>query len=299
MDLLPANSSEEKIPKVTAEEAREMFFYDCSEFNKGTVAGPDDIGSQRCMMLGIHHKRNKLAGLDLAIPTVLDETCAELKRLIEHPEILPQGTGRFLEMMAGELELLLDTIQLKQTYGQGHQESVKQHRKRILAGYDENRTAWQQFLHDKAPGSGFPKEQMHQFGSTQMATAAFQLLVLHKTEEYTACSKALEEARRGPLPPRKDTLAGKTPHRDYIRRTDWKTYLPTSKRPAPREPGGLEQNMSLQSLANAYRKDPARLAGTWTRVRLQPQTFRVNLINEFAITEMRRLIRLAQSRDRT
>ncbi|KAL8854897.1 MAG: hypothetical protein Q9221_000404 [Calogaya cf. arnoldii] len=188
MDLLPANSSEEKIPKVTAEEAREMFFYDYSEFNKGTVAG-----KLRCLMLDIQHKRNKLAGLGLEIPTVLDETCAELKRLIEHPELLPQGTGGFLEMMAGELELLLDSVQLKQTYGQGHQEIVKQHRKRILAGYDEKRTAWQQFLHDKAPGSGFPKEQMHLHGSTQMATAAFQLLVMRKNEEYTACSKALEE----------------------------------------------------------------------------------------------------------
>lgn len=148
---------------------------------------------RRCMMLDMQYDQNKFPDVDLAIPTLLDETCVELKRLIEHPEILPQGTGRFLELMEGELELLLGSVQLKQTEGHGLQEAVKQHRKQILAAYDENRTTWQQFLHDQAPGSGFPKEQMHQHGCTQMATAACQLLVIHKSDEYERCSGTLEE----------------------------------------------------------------------------------------------------------
>ncbi|KAI4264610.1 MAG: hypothetical protein L6R42_000315 [Xanthoria sp. 1 TBL-2021] len=262
MDLLPkspANSPGGSPHEHRAKEARETFFEGYSKLDKGTVAGLDNMGSQcdlrflqtiwqnirylrRCMMLDMQYDQNKFPDVDLAIPTLLDETCVELKRLIEHPEILPQGTGRFLELMEGELELLLGSVQLKQTEGHGLQEAVKQHRKQILAAYDENRTTWQQFLHDQAPGSGFPKEQMHQHGCTQMATAACQLL-----------------------------------------------------RPAPKEPARLGENMSLQSLADRY----PRLAKRWTRVRLRPQTYRANLVNELAITDMRRLIKLAEARDRT
>ncbi|KAL8993417.1 MAG: hypothetical protein Q9169_006366 [Polycauliona sp. 2 TL-2023] len=214
MNLLPQTAEESRklreFDERVAKKAREAFFGVYSNLDKGTVAGLDDIGSQcdlgflqtiwqnirnlrRCMMLNMQHDQPNFPFLDRAIPKVLDETCAELERLIEHPEIMPQGAGRFLELMAGELELLLSSVQLKQTEGHKLQEDVKDHQKQILAGYDGNRTTWQQFLHNKAPGSGFPKEQMHPHGSTQMATAACQLLVNHKGEEYEQCSKLIEE----------------------------------------------------------------------------------------------------------
>ncbi|KAL8922208.1 MAG: hypothetical protein Q9172_003669 [Xanthocarpia lactea] len=129
------------------------------------------------------HDQKKYPDLDLAIPIVLDETCVQVKRLVEHPELLPPGTGRFLELMEEEFELLLSAVQLKQKEGQELQETIKKQRKRILTDYDE---------------------------------------------------------------------------------------------------------------------DP-RLTGKWTRAPVRPHTYRVNLINDLAITEMRRLIdlKLAESRDRT
>lgn len=147
----------------------------------------------RCVTLDMPHDQKKYPDLDLAISIVLDETCVQVKRLVEHPELLPPSTGRFLELMEEEFELLLSAVQLKQKEGQELQETIKKQRKRILTDYDEDRTVWQQFLHDKAPGSGFPKDQMYQHGCTQMATAACQLLVINKREEYEACSRSLEQ----------------------------------------------------------------------------------------------------------
>ncbi|KAL8914139.1 MAG: hypothetical protein Q9171_001134 [Xanthocarpia ochracea] len=237
LDLLPRDPTklpEAKLQEHRTKEALEAFFEDYSKLNNGIVAAPDDIGSQcelqflqamwrntrllsRCMTLDMPHDQKKYPDLDLAISIVLDETCVQVKRLVEHPELLPPSTGRFLELMEEEFELLLSAVQLKQKEGQELQETIKKQRKRILTDYDEDRTVWQQFLHDKAPGSGFPKDQMYQHGCTQMATAA------------------------------------------------------------------------------------SRLTGKWTRAPVRPHTYRVNLINDLAITEMRRLInlKLAESRDRT
>ncbi|KAL8883946.1 MAG: hypothetical protein Q9192_006960 [Flavoplaca navasiana] len=290
MNLLPKRPADlpmEKTQEQKATEARETFFDAYNGLNRGTIAGGDHIGSQNCIVLNMPSDKVRFPDLDLAIPLILDETSLELKRLIEHPEILPQGTSQYLDLVAGELELLLDAVHLKETERHKFQEFVKKHWKHILPDYDEKRTTWQQFLHNQAPGSGFPKEQMHQHGCTQMATAACQLLANHKSEEYEGCSKSLEEARGKPLPQCKDTVAGLAPHQDYVRRTDWKTYLPTSKRPAPREPVSSDGFVSLQNLANRY----PRMAKRWTRVRLRPQTYRANLVNELAITEMRRLIK--------
>lgn len=126
--------------------------------------------------------------LAYAIPGAIDETCVELKRLIEHPELLPEGIDRFLELVEKGLVHLLETAQLE-TKSEDYEKVIKKHYKRILPNYDENRTNWQQFLHNKAPGTGFSKEQMHQHGTTQMVTAACQLLLRNKTQEYNQCAR--------------------------------------------------------------------------------------------------------------
>ncbi|KAL8779572.1 MAG: hypothetical protein Q9213_006877 [Squamulea squamosa] len=324
MNLLQSNPADlpgGKSQEHRADEARGAFFEDYSSLNKGVVTGSGDMSSQcgieflqamwqnirrlrRCIMLDMQDDQKNFPDLGLAIVTVLYETCAELRRLIEHPELLPQSTSRFFELMEVEFEILLGSVQLKQKEGRGLQEAIKQHRKRILADYDDGRTTWQQFLHGQAPGSGFPKGQMLQHGCTQMATAACQLLVIYKREEYEGheeddCPNARilwQEKRHtkvmfGGQPgehifqprggQRQKNLLGWEDVRAF---RVWRT-----------------STVRIQAITSGkpLTRNVAQLARRWTRVRVRPQTYRVNLINELAITEMRRLIKLADSRDRT
>ncbi|KAL8689648.1 MAG: hypothetical protein Q9224_004595 [Gallowayella concinna] len=231
MDLAPQKPKdlpEEMLLEPEPNVAREAFFEDYGKLNKGILAGPGNPRSQCdtkflqtilqniralsvCIALDMQQEQRKGPGLDSAFRTVLDETCVELKRLLEHPELLPKSAGGFNSIAEYELETLLGFAELQQKKSRKYFKAITKHKKRMLANYDENRTTWQQFLHGQAPGSGFLKEDMHQHGCTQMVTASCQLLVVHKREEYEAYSRSLAQV----------TIAGQTPHEGYVRRTSW------------------------------------------------------------------------------
>lgn len=133
--------------------------------------------------------------------TTLHETCIELRRLLEHPKLLPNNAGPTLELTKRGLQDLFDLAKLEQKMEVGPQTAISTLRKYILACYDEDRTTWQQFLHSQAPGSGFTKGVLPPYGCTQMIPAACQFLMDYKEFEYEACSKSLAEVRISPLVP--------------------------------------------------------------------------------------------------
>lgn len=137
-------------------------------------------------------------GLEAVIPVVLDKTKVELKRLLQHPELFPDGAQQwFPQVMRLELRKVSDHVALKYAAGEKehakHQERVQKHREGMLPDYDIARTMWQQFLHGKAPGSGVPRNQMCLQGCTQMMTAACVFLALNKQKEYRQYARALEQ----------------------------------------------------------------------------------------------------------
>ena len=139
----------------------------------------------------------------LAIPVVLDETQAEIKRLLEHPELFPDGAHQwFPQVMKLELSKVLDHVALlydvDEKENTAYQERLKRYRKQILPSYDDARTTWQQFLHNHAPGSGIPKDQMHPQGCTQMFTAACLLMAANRRDEHQGFAHSFEEVRSAP-----------------------------------------------------------------------------------------------------
>lgn len=136
--------------------------------------------------------------LDLLIHVELHATQTELKRLLQHPELFPDGTSRwFLEAMEIRLRDVLHDWHLLDASEQSEQlewpEDLKEYRERILPDYDESRTMWQQFLHHSAPGSGTPQGRMNQHGCTQMVTASGSLILMNRRDEHNDFARFLEE----------------------------------------------------------------------------------------------------------
>ncbi|KAL8708266.1 MAG: hypothetical protein Q9220_006843 [cf. Caloplaca sp. 1 TL-2023] len=159
--------------------ARKMVFLEYDKLDKGVIAGEFSI-------------------VDLAIPILLEDTSTELKRLYTHPELLPAGTNLwFFQDMKHRLRCVLKHVNLQDSAHEKQRlkarENMMHYRKEMLPAYDDHRTLWQQFLHDQAPGSGFPKDQIDPRGHTQMITAAPVLMATNKIQERDAYFRALEE----------------------------------------------------------------------------------------------------------
>lgn len=136
--------------------------------------------------------------LDLLILVELHATQTELKRLLQHPELFPDGTRRwFLTAMEIRLRDVLHDLHLLDASEQLEQldwsEDLKEYREQILPDYDESRTMWQQFLHHSAPGSGTPQSRMDQHGCTQMVTASGSLILMNRRDEHNDFARFLEE----------------------------------------------------------------------------------------------------------
>lgn len=131
------------------------------------------------------------------IPIVLDKTKVELKRLLQHPELFPDRTKEwFPQVMKLELRKALDHLALQDAahdkkYAELYEE-LERHKKRTLPEYDLARTAWQQFLHGQAPGSGLDRSILKPQGCSQLLTFAGMTLVLFKLAEHTRDKRLLE-----------------------------------------------------------------------------------------------------------
>lgn len=141
--------------------------------------------------------------IDVMLLNVLYATRAELKRLLQHPELFPDGTSHHFTR---EMEILLRNVlhdgQLleisEQSVEHELQKDIEEYREEVLPNYDKFRTMWQQFLHHSAPGSGIPKDQMDQQGCTQMITASGSLLLMNRRSEHNDFSRFLEEVCLNP-----------------------------------------------------------------------------------------------------
>ncbi|KAL8722246.1 MAG: hypothetical protein Q9225_001233 [Loekoesia sp. 1 TL-2023] len=216
---LPTNLTDKDMPDSRlgkrAEKAQESVLEDYNDLNKGVVSGFINSGSPcsldflEALMLNIKMAYDFLIldtlqdseNSDIVesfITTVLDETQVELKRLLQHPELFPDGTQQwFPQMMKLELRKVLNHVALQYAADEkkqaAHQEKVNEYRKRILPNYDDARTIWQQFLHGQAPGCGIPKNQMPTQGCTQMVPAACSLMACNRSEEHEGYAQSLVE----------------------------------------------------------------------------------------------------------
>lgn len=196
-------------PRERAKRAQEARFWDYDGFEKGAISGAsaypllsvccaDDLESTRAgspccrelldaMMVNIRimyvlFMLDRTHGLEAAIFVVLDKTKAELKRLLQHPELFPDRTQEwFPQVMKLELQKVLDHLALQdaadKTENAEYQENLERQRKKILPEYDVTRTVWQQFLHGQAPGSGLSRPLPYSQGCSQLLTwSAFRLL---------------------------------------------------------------------------------------------------------------------------
>ncbi|KAL9023875.1 MAG: hypothetical protein Q9196_006913 [Gyalolechia fulgens] len=264
-------------PLDNGKEHRKIWFVDYDNLEKGVVSGFTEPGSPcsldllEAIMANVQRVYYRLLmdvteGLEAEIPIVLDETKVELKRLLQHPELFPDGAQQwFPQVMKLELRKVSKHMALQYALGENmhasRQESVVIHRKRILPDYDIRRTMWQQFLHGQAPGSGVPRNLMRLQGCTQMVTAGCFFMILSREREYLGYTRALERARNQKLPPRERHIAGRIAHRGYKRTV---VHRRTSWRPGPRI--SIHGSASLRSLAMRYHGGNVNAEGFTTRL---------------------------------
>ncbi|KAL9600617.1 MAG: hypothetical protein Q9219_003050 [cf. Caloplaca sp. 3 TL-2023] len=154
-----------------------------------------------------NNKNKSDQDLEIMVPIVLDEVQVEFQRLLQHPELFPDEVRpSFLGAMKRLFRQVSDWLAMNQANEEEeylkYQEELKDHWRKILPNFDDNRTLWQQFLHGQAPGSGIPKDQMPSQGYTQLLTSAGFFMVTNKKDEYVEYAQSLREAREQRLPPR-------------------------------------------------------------------------------------------------
>lgn len=155
------------------------------------------------LVMGAARHKKRGPYLRQAIFLVLNETQAELKRLLQHPGLIPDGASQmFFQEMNMLLRKVVYHLRVLQAARQRRQiesqNRTSEYRRQLLPEYDESRTAWQQFLHRHAPGSGIPKDQMDEHGCTQMITAACSLMSSNRRDEHEDFAHYLEMVRLNP-----------------------------------------------------------------------------------------------------
>ena len=135
--------------------------------------------------------------LDVGIATILEATYIECKRLLENKDLFPSGReNHFREELGKVIQSMSELMDIQDTYELWKQtqlkEAVQTHKKRHLPSYDEDRTPWQQFLHNKAPGSGRHSDIIPQEGTTYMFPAAPALMLTHAAKDQQNFVQSLE-----------------------------------------------------------------------------------------------------------
>ena len=100
----------------------------------------------------------------------------EIDRLDKHPELFPSEDTRqqffhFVRQILQDWSVAFNKIKAMQMkHKDAIQEAVYAEKHRTRSAYTVNRKPWQQFLHNKAPGSGMHTREMDQNleGSTQL-----------------------------------------------------------------------------------------------------------------------------------
>ncbi|KAL8868068.1 MAG: hypothetical protein Q9174_005241 [Haloplaca sp. 1 TL-2023] len=216
--------------------------------------------------------------IDQVIPLVLNYVETESKRLLEDPELFPSEffEGEFVWSLESMAIFTIDAIQWVDIHDEGKSRKLRKllrhDRRRYLPNTDEARTPWQQFLHGRAPGAGFPKNSMSSDGHHQFLTrGCAHMLGNHRSDwnecgtmvqDYVASQSIDSSAPRAikSFRPVDAKVAGHDPHEGFSRsrrpvekaEVYQATHWATSTRPMPSEPVTNYQDMSLRALSALY-----------------------------------------------
>ena len=141
-----------------------------------------------------------------ALHNVLDNIAKEITRLEKHSELFPSNSIQ--EQFCGlvhEMYTLLertyavidvsDECQFTTIY-----ENMLEYKyKKYWPSFDEERKPWQQFLHNKAPGSGIDGSYFQNEGSTQVVPLAGAKIRYVWQSEYMEIIRTLEEVCNPPF----------------------------------------------------------------------------------------------------
>ena len=152
----------------------------------------------RVRMASATRKGEKGNGLCKMMVACLASTLLELKRLQEHPELYPSKAVKqnFLRSVHKDCNLMLKRLfpsgkALVRDRKAFRKALEEENRKRVLPTYDEQRTSWQQFLHDHAPSSGVSLPVGRAGESLQVLPQAGLRLLLEVVEKSRAVKRAL------------------------------------------------------------------------------------------------------------
>jgi len=137
---------------------------------------------------------------------MLGVTEEQLWRLQSHPELFP--TEDIEKDFWGEVFLMCDHLVRKTlTAPKGKNKAarrlraldVKEEQKRTIPARDIQRKPWEQFLNNKAPGSGADLSQFGEAGSIQLMPMSSVKIVMGLLDECRAAVTDIEEVRFFPL----------------------------------------------------------------------------------------------------
>ena len=122
----------------------------------------------------------------------------EIDRLDKHPELFPSETMRhkffgFVYKIFRKWNKRFDEIKAsKKLRDDGMKRYHEWKRQQYRCAYTANRNPWQQYLHNKAPGSGYNPGGMKREGSTQILPMGAARLFDSHVREYKEAREQIE-----------------------------------------------------------------------------------------------------------
>ena len=130
------------------------------------------------------------------------QTEAELLRLQQHPELFPNDENReefWRHVHSVSSALAAKGSKAALAHDNEHKalrtSIAESHQAGLLPTRDPSRHSWEQFLHNKAPGSGVDPSTMASEGSTQILPHAGYRIVLKMNDENNSIIEAIEAVR--------------------------------------------------------------------------------------------------------